>query len=152
MQFMSDTCSCCARTLCISVQAPIVHAAFPSLQTTWTHSDTVNQSTDINPNSLLQLRFHEWLTVCVVVTRVHVAELFEVLDSAHVAAQMSVMVHCSCGCKHRKTSCFAFGVGVRALGSAGEQSICLGPVPVSSSTEGGNGMHLATRTVHSLPF
>jgi protein tyrosine phosphatase len=62
----------------------------------------VNQSTDINPNSLLQLRFHEWLTVCVVVTRVHVAELFEVLDCEWLHAQMSVMVHCICGCKQRK--------------------------------------------------
>ena len=151
LQFMSDTCSCCARTLCISVQAPIVHAVFPSLQTTRTHSDTVNQSTDINPNSLRHLRFHEWLTVCVVATRVYVAELFVVLDSVcgcvdecHGALQLWVQT--------RQTSCFAVGVGVRALGLASEQSTCLGLVPVSPSTEGGDGMHLATRTVHSLPF
>ena len=46
----------------------------------------MNQSTDINTNSLLQLRFHEWLTVCVVVTRVHVAELFEALDCVAACA------------------------------------------------------------------
>jgi hypothetical protein len=107
LQFMSD--SSCLRALVVlglfaSVfQTPIVHAVFPSLQTTRARSDTVNQSTDIKTYSLLQLRFHEWLTVCVVATRVHVAELFEVLEWLRM--QMSVMVHCKQVALHSASVC-----------------------------------------------